>query len=122
MKKIFFLDDDKELLDLMVLLTETCCKSSAVSCDSLEDVVRSSDQVLNTNMAFLDINLGPQKPSGLEVYRWLRKQGYQKPIYFLTGHGANAPEVIEAKALGAVRVLTKPLPTHDLQSLIKDAE
>jgi FixJ family two-component response regulator len=65
----------------------------------------------------LDINLGPGEPSGLDVYRWLREQGFAGRIVFLTGHAADHPLVSQAYRLGA-HVLQKPARIQRLLAAI----
>jgi FixJ family two-component response regulator len=70
-------------------------------------------------MAFLDINLGPAQPSGVDAYRWLRDKGFNKPIFFLTGHASTYPLVAEAELLGDAKVLSKPCKPEDLIAIIR---
>ncbi|MEZ0392914.1 MAG: response regulator [Pseudobdellovibrionaceae bacterium] len=119
MKTIFFLDDSSEFLSLVKLLIERKCDCQTVTSSSYDQALQNEGPILDSDLAFLDINLGDESHSGLDVYRWLREKGYQKPVYFLTGHGKNSPDVQAAEALGQqVKVLTKPIPNKELMDLI----
>jgi FixJ family two-component response regulator len=118
MKTIFFLDDSTDFLMLAQMFVEATCDSKAITCDSYENALLNEPSILASDMAFLDINLGPRKPSGIDVYRWLQTKGYKKPIYFLTGHGKESPEAQAAEALGGASLLTKPLPNQELRRII----
>jgi FixJ family two-component response regulator len=48
----------------------------------------------------------------VEVSRWLREHGFRGRIIFLTGHAAYNPDVLAAKATGAL-VLEKPVESSD---------
>src|SRR5262249_49958052 len=81
----------------------------ALTLRSMREVVSRCDEVLRCDSAILDINLGFDEPSGVEVYRWLRAQGFSRPIRFLTGHASRIPEVAEALRLGDVKLYSKPI-------------
>lgn len=121
MKTIFFLDDSPEFLFLVQKYIEHESGCKALTAESYDKTVLNEAPVMSSDMAFLDINLGSDVPSGIDVYLWLREKGYKKPIYFLTGHGANSVEVKKAAALGDVKILTKPLPHKTLLKLIECA-
>lgn len=119
MKTVFFLDDDSDFLEVMKLFVELNSKCSVQTATSYDETIGLSDTVLKSDLIFLDINLGPRSPSGLDVFRWLRKNGYVRKIYFLTGHARHAPEVREAEACDDAVVLSKPFPYKDLLTLIQ---
>ncbi|MES2855679.1 MAG: response regulator [Bdellovibrionota bacterium] len=118
MKTVLFLDDSADFLSLVKIFVERRCECKALTLISYEDFIAHEKAVLESDIAFLDINLGPNSPSGIEAFHWLRKNGYAKPIYFLTGHAKNSPMVLEAEALHDVKVLSKPLPNHELKALL----
>ena len=64
--------------------------------------------------------MGPQVPSGLDAYGWLRKHGFDGRIVFLTGHAASHPLVVEAKRLGDAEVVGKPVSLDTLTSMLED--
>lgn len=114
---VVFLDDDDDLRDLfreaMSLFVHRTCLCLA----SFAELAQSRDAVLGAKLAVLDINLGPDGPSGIDAYRWLRTQGFDGRVAFLTGHASTHPLVAEAKRMNDVEVLEKPLPIATIIAL-----
>lgn len=109
------LEDDTDLreglCDLLVLMGASSCSGLA----TFRELVELGDRALETDVAFLDVNLGPDQPSGVDAYLWLQERGYRGEIVLLTGHGRAHPLVRAAERLG-VRVLEKPLDGGLLES------
>ena len=116
---IFVLDDDRDLLDSMVAIVQGLCRKPCLTATSVREMVDLSAQVLRCQLVFLDINLGAGNPSGVEGYRWLRKQKYSGRVVFFTGHAHSHPQVQEALRLGDVAVVQKPVPVGALLKLIE---
>jgi FixJ family two-component response regulator len=114
---ILLLDDDD---DLREALGELFMSQGAqcVAVGSLEDLERRGASALACEVAILDVNLGPGKPSGVDAYRWLRSHAFAGRIVFLTGHARTHPSVAEAYKLGT-KVLEKPVSTDVLMSLLR---
>lgn len=119
MKTVFFLDDSQEFLYLMKLFVEKNCNCQTITTTSYQDTLSHEASILNSDLAFLDINLGFSDKSGLDVYRWLKQKGYQKPIYFLTGHAKDSIEANEAAALSGALVINKPIAPNELKKMIE---
>lgn len=119
-KKVFFLDDDQDFLEVVKMFVELNTNSQVMTADTYDATIALKQAILDSDLIFLDINLGRGRFSGLDVCRWFRENGYQKKIYFLTGHAKNSTEVRAVESLDQVGVLTKPYPFDDLLSLIKD--
>jgi FixJ family two-component response regulator len=115
---IFVLDDDPDILDSMAAVVHGLCKRPCVTAASVREMVNLSNQVLGSGLAFLDINLGADSPSGVEGYRWLRKHKYAGRVIFFTGHAQSHPQVQEAKRLGDADVVQKPVPLGSILKLI----
>jgi FixJ family two-component response regulator len=115
---VLVLDDSEDLLELLKLSIMRLCGFHAVTVRSLNEIEALGQRALNCRMAILDINLGPDEPNGVDVYRWLRSHGFSRPIVFLTGHARTFPLVVEAEKLGDVQVLRKPLATADLVTIV----
>ncbi len=115
---VLLLDDDDDLLatlgELVTLLTGRAC----VATRSFEELLARRDDALACPVAILDINLGRGKPSGLDVYTWLREQHYSGRIFFLTGHARSHPLVARARSLEGVQVLQKPIETDELERVL----
>lgn len=118
MKSVFFLDDNLEFLQVMRVFAEASCDCKSVLASNLDEMILKTDEILKCELAFLDINLGPNMPSGIQAYRWMRSIGYNKPVYFLTGHAVDSIEAREALQFDEAHVLRKPIPAHELRELI----
>jgi FixJ family two-component response regulator len=115
---IFVLDDDQDLLDSMVAVVQGLCHRHCVTATSVREMVDLSAEVLRSQLAFLDINLGAGQPSGLDGYRWLRKNKYPGKVVFFTGHAQSHPQVQDALGLGDADVVRKPVSVDALFKLI----
>jgi FixJ family two-component response regulator len=115
---IFVLDDDPDILDSMSAVVNGLCKRPCITAASVKEMLGLSKQVLDSGLAFLDINLGADNPSGVEGYRWLRKHKYTGRVVFFTGHAQTHPQVQEAKRLGDADIVQKPVPLGSILKLI----
>ena len=116
---ILVVEDLEDLLELEKILIESLCGRKAVTAKNLSEVIAHGERALKCELALIDINLGVGQPSGVEVYRWLRSNGFDGPICFLTGHAADSPLVAGAARLGDVRVLTKPIAPDRMVRIIR---
>jgi FixJ family two-component response regulator len=117
---VLFLDDDEDLRATFADLVRTIYDRECHGVRSYGDLLDLGDRALRCGVAILDINLGPQVPSGLDAYGWLRKHGFDGRIVFLTGHAASHPLVVEAKRLGDAEVVGKPVSLETLTSMLED--
>ena len=117
---VLFLDDDDDLRATFIDLVRTIFSRECHGIGSHRDLIALGEQALHCGVAILDINLGPQVPSGLDAYGWLRKHGFGGRIVFLTGHAASHPLVVEAKRLGDAEVVGKPVSLDTLTSMLED--
>ena len=117
---VLFLDDDEDLRATFTDLVRTVFERECHGCGSEYDMIKLGDRALHCGVAILDINLGPQSPSGIDAYGWLRKHGFDGRIVFLTGHAASHPLVVEASRLGDAEVVGKPVSLDALTSLLED--
>lgn len=118
MRSIFFLDDSEEFLEVMKVFVSATCQCEAIICPNFEIMYERAEEILKSDMAFLDINLGVHQPSGVQAYRWLRSQGYDKPVFFLTGHAKDSDEARQAEGFEHTQVIQKPIAPKDLRALI----
>jgi DNA-binding NtrC family response regulator len=116
---ILILDDCTDLLELLSIVIARHCHCEAITAASLADIIHLGEKALLTQLAILDINLGANQPNGMDAYHWLRKNCYDKPIYFLTGHAKDFPLVAEAELLGDAKILTKPMDAHALVKIVR---
>ncbi len=116
---ILFLDDCEDLLRLAKCFIDRQCGYKAITVKSMFEIEALGDRVFSCKLAILDINLGPNEPSGIDVYRWLRAHKFRAPIFFLTGHAATSPLVEEAERLGDATILSKPIEPSILVDIIR---
>ena len=119
---VLFLDDDDDLRATFIDLMRTVFARECHGIGSHRDLIALGEWALHCGVAILDINLGPEVPTGIDSYGWLRKHGYDGRIVFLTGHAASHPLVMEARRLGDAEVVSKPVSLVALTSLLEDAE
>jgi FixJ family two-component response regulator len=117
---VFYLDDDPDLLQIVASLVKLKTDRVCLGLRTLEEMRAHRKEVLGSRLAILDINLGTNQPSGLDAWGWLRAEGYQGRIVFLTGHAASHPLVERAAHMGEVKVFTKPLTSDHLAELVLD--
>jgi FixJ family two-component response regulator len=117
---ILLVDDDLNLRESIIDLYGTeglTCLGAA----SFEDLLGQADKVLQARLAILDVNLGAERPSGVEVYRWLKRRDFSGHVVFLTGHAATHPLVEQARSIEGAEVLTKPITARKLVDLARAA-
>lgn len=85
---------------------------------SVEELKEKEADVMTSNLAILDVNLGPGEPSGMDAFRWLKERGFTGEIVFLTGHARSHPLVKAAYELPNVRVFEKPMDPKRLKALV----
>lgn len=109
---VFLLDDDDDLRTALSESIGRSCDCDVLALRSFKEMTLYSGLVLQTKIAFLDVNLGNGEKSGIDAYEWLRNEGYRGQIYFLTGHAGSHPLVAKAIQCGHAMVLHKPVPTE----------
>ncbi|MBF0195649.1 MAG: response regulator [Magnetococcales bacterium] len=121
-KKVFIVDDDKELVDYLSIILE-----DEYQVDTASDGVSALSKIKRgtlPDLMILDINMPVM--NGLEVCKNLRKDNRTKtlPIIFLT---IDAESEVKGLNLGAVDYLVKPIDDPEkllarVQSHIKNLE
>lgn len=117
---VLVLDDCEDLLQLSVCFIEKLCGCTAVTARSLAEVQHQLEMVLMCELAILDINLGEGEPNGVDVYNWMRANGFQSRIVFLTGHARAYPLVTQAERLGDAKIFSKPLAAATLMKIVQN--
>jgi FixJ family two-component response regulator len=116
---VLYVEDNDDLRELVVELVTVVLKRRCVGVGSYEELVALGKEALRSNVAILDINLGPGQRSGIDAYAWLRDHGYQGRIVFLTGHASTHPLVVEAQRIGDVEIFSKPIEPDRLRSIVE---
>jgi DNA-binding NtrC family response regulator len=118
-RRVLFLDDDQDLREVFTELMGTLgvAVTAVASVPELEHVVNGDDGAFD--LAILDINLGPDAPSGIAAYRWLKEHHFRGRTVFLTGHAHSHPLVSEALRLGDASVHAKPMSVAELRAIME---
>jgi FixJ family two-component response regulator len=116
---VLYVEDNDDLRELVVELVTVVLKRRCVGVGSYEELVALGEEALGCCLAILDINLGPNRPSGIDAYTWLRDKGYTGRIVFLTGHASTHPLVVEAKRIGDAEIFSKPIEPDRLRSIVE---
>jgi DNA-binding NtrC family response regulator len=106
-KKIFFVDDDKMIINLLEYTFQSRQQYEVISFDSGEDCLKALD--LNPDLIVLDhelSGLGNGKIDGLQTLEEIKNVNKNIPVVVLTGYGTDElyREFIKR---GASRFLTK---------------
>lgn len=118
-ESVLIVEDNDDLRETLVELIAAVLHRRCVGVGSYHELVALGNEVLACSAAVLDINLGPNKPSGIDAYKWLRHHGYTGRIVFLTGHASTHPLVIEAKHIGDAEIFSKPIEPDRIQSVVE---
>lgn len=117
-KRVVFIDDNESLRELFQELMLLKLGEACLCLNSFDEVRERVDEVLNSRVSIIDINLGFNQPSGIDIYDWLLKSGYKGTICFLTGHGSSHPAVEKARQQGSI-VWEKPMGINLIIDAIK---
>jgi DNA-binding NtrC family response regulator len=116
---VLYVEDNDDLRELVVELVTVALQRRCVGVGSYEEMVGLGEEVLGCSVAILDINLGPNRRSGIDAYTWLRDKGYAGRIVFLTGHASTQPLVVEAKRIGDAEIFSKPIDPDRLRAIVE---
>jgi FixJ family two-component response regulator len=116
---VLFLEDNDDLRESFVDLVGLTLDRRCLGVGSYRELVALGEQAVRCAVAILDINLGPNLPSGIDAYTWLRGKGYEGRVVFLTGHASNHPLVQEAKRIGDAEIFAKPIEVAGLRALVE---
>jgi FixJ family two-component response regulator len=117
---VLILDDDEDVRDALTSLIAVLTRRACVSVGSVGELMARRDEVAACGTAIIDINLGADSPSGIDAYKWLRREHFSGRIRFLTGHARNHPMVDEATRLGDATVHQKPIGATELEHLLDE--
>jgi FixJ family two-component response regulator len=120
-ESVLVVDDDEDLLDTVSSVLYTAGVGRRVLAGSLAAVEQKAQEALACQLAILDVNLGEEQPTGVDVSFWLRQHGFTGAIVFLTGHAATDPRVVSAAAVPNTRIIAKPINLSGLLELVQVA-
>lgn len=121
MMRITIVDDDADLVMAMSALLRMAGAEVPVEAHSVDELQSHAADALVCDVALLDINLGPERPTGLDAYQWLRERGFTGSIVFLTGHARTNALVEAACQTANTAVLTKPVDADVLIRLVEQS-
>lgn len=119
MKKILFLDDDKSLCTLLEILMSELGHLGSMFVHSFDELIKLKESIQDFDVIFLDVNLGPNLPSGIDAFDWLKANQFDKKIIFFTGHAHSYPVVQKALDYPNVGILEKPVTIERIQEMIE---
>ena len=114
---VFLLDDDPAVLKAVGRLLQAAGYTTKTYCSA--EAFLSEHDASTPGCAVLDLSMPGL--NGLDVQETLVRQGVERPVIFLTGHGTIPMSVLPMRA-GAIDFLTKPVGNSELMSAIKSAE
>jgi FixJ family two-component response regulator len=117
MKSILILDDDRDLCIVLKDLFQIFGVTKCVFLNSVEEL-KKIQNVLEFEIALLDVNLGDNLPSGIDAYDWLIQKNYHGQIVFFTGHARSHPMVEKALSFPNVTLLEKPAAISSFEKLL----
>lgn len=118
-KKIIFLDDNEDLRIITSRLIKNQLGIDCITCASYEEFINQSEQILDSNLVILDINLGTEA-TGVDAYHWLFDNDYKGKVFFLTGYDQTNNLVEDVRSEGAA-IFQKPLETKKFIQLVNQA-
>jgi ActR/RegA family two-component response regulator len=117
--EVVIVDDDGDLLDALAEFIELSGGRRVWKARSVDELVSLGTRALACELAVLDVNLGRDKPSGVDALRWLSSRDFQGRVVFLTGHAPTFSPVEEAQTQAGIRLLSKPLNGDQLLALLE---
>jgi FixJ family two-component response regulator len=120
MKSILIVDDDASLRETLAILFESMGWKNRTLASSFEEVRSVLPAISHYALAILDVNLGDDRASGVDVFHWLKQHNFPGKIVFFTGHARTHPLVQVACEMPGVEVIEKPAPFERLQKLSEE--
>ncbi|NVB84636.1 MAG: response regulator [Kofleriaceae bacterium] len=118
-RAVMILDDDDDLRETLAEMFQLMCGVETLLAPDVEGMVAIGNEVLRSAIAFIDVNLGPGQPSGLDAYHWLVEHEYHGRVVFLTGHARLQTQVEQAVIEGIAEVVQKPANAKVLCELVE---
>jgi FixJ family two-component response regulator len=119
---VLLIDDDDDVRAAIAEILQILFNFDCLPLRGFDDLLQQAETALSCDFAILDINLGRDCRTGVDVHRWLREHGFDRPVFFLTGHASSHPDVQRARALGDARVVSKPIGVQQLAEMLDTSE
>jgi DNA-binding NtrC family response regulator len=118
--KLLILEDDDDMRNALVDVVSTLLGWQNVAVASYDELLERRDEVMQCQLAMLDVNLGVDQPNGLDALEWLLRHNFPGEIVFLTGHAQTDPLVQRALEMGIATVMEKPIGLPQLTALLEE--
>lgn len=115
---VLLVDDDADVLDSVADLISILSNRHVRTALGMAEVEQLDGGLPWCDLAIIDVNLGAGRPTGLDILRWLRSRQFRGRVVFVTGHAAQSPLVVEARATG-VDILSKPIALEELSKVLE---
>jgi DNA-binding response OmpR family regulator len=119
---VLLVEDDADQLEVLAMVLAEFTHRECLRARCYDELVALGSAALACELALVDVNLGPGRPSGLDAYRWLREHRFAGRICFLTGHARSYPLVAQVLAMGDAQLLEKPIEVDELCALVDGVE
>ncbi len=116
---VLIVDDDVDLRSSIGDYFDLVGHKVSLQAGSLEEARRLGEAALGARLAIVDINLGENQATGMDVVNWLLSSGFQGRIVFLTGHAREHPLVKQAAEESRGIILQKPIAPERLTALLE---
>jgi FixJ family two-component response regulator len=117
---IVFLDDNRDLRELVRDILESALKVECTCFSSVREFTNQPEKVLHAKVAILDISLGADVPSGMDAFTWLKKHAFRGKVVFFTGHARMYLQDTLDGGSGT-EILEKPVDPDKLISVVLHA-
>ena len=74
--RVLVLDDDRDFCELLGALLQSSTGAECLTVHSLDELLGKETFALACDLAILDVNLGPNKPSGIDALAWFRARAF----------------------------------------------
>jgi len=117
-KNILVIDDDKLICKVIYdIITK---KFSSISVETVDNGNEALEKIKSNNydLIFLDINLGNERASGLEILKKIKNINAEQNVYMITGYSVEdeTEQIIRDNSIG---LLYKPFRLSELVKIIQ---
>jgi len=118
--RIWLIDDDEQLADILSLTLETQGYAAEVSRSAAQalELLGQRERIQNTSAVLLDLRLADQ--DGLTLLPRIREELPEVPVFIITAHG-DVDSAVEAFTLGANGYFRKPFEEGELTEKLRQA-
>lgn len=119
MSKVMLLEDNEDMRLLMAKFLTLKLGCQCLGLSSVSALKARREEVVQQDVAILDIDLGTDQPSGLDAWQWMSTLPFSGKIIFLTGQAKSNPLVNDVRRAGAI-VIEKPVRPEDLVNVVRE--